>query len=31
LCGLPVPKRLKEKIAILLDAMTDEMNAKDEK
>ncbi|HBF0777782.1 TPA: holin-like glycosylating toxin export protein TcdE [Clostridioides difficile] len=31
LCGLPVPKRLKEKIAILLDAMTDEINAKDEK
>ncbi|MBH7149674.1 phage holin family protein [Clostridioides difficile] len=31
LCGLPVPKRLKEKIGSLLDTMTDELNVKDEK
>ncbi|TFZ89876.1 hypothetical protein E5F26_14265, partial [Clostridioides difficile] len=28
LCGLPVPKRLKEKIGSLLDTMTDELNVK---
>ncbi|HBF0943657.1 TPA: protein utxA, partial [Clostridioides difficile] len=28
LCGLPVPKRLKEKIGSLLDTMTDELNIK---
>ncbi|WP_254171394.1 phage holin family protein [Clostridioides difficile] len=28
LCGLPVPKKLKEKIGNLLDTMTDELNIK---
>lgn len=28
LCGLPVPKKLKDKIVSLLDAMTDELNVK---
>ncbi len=31
LCGLPVPKKLKDKIVDLLDAMTDELNVKEEK
>ncbi|KPI53031.1 protein utxA [Clostridioides difficile] len=31
LCGLPVPKRLNEKIVILLDTITDELNVKDGK
>ncbi|NMS91829.1 protein utxA [Clostridioides difficile] len=31
LCGLPVPKKLKEKIIALLDTITDELNVKDGK
>ncbi|WP_334291397.1 phage holin family protein [Clostridioides difficile] len=28
LCGLPVPKKLKDRIGNLLDTMTDELNVK---
>ncbi|EQK77571.1 holin family protein, partial [Clostridioides difficile CD113] len=28
LCGLPVPRKLKDRIGSLLDTMTDELNVK---